>query len=169
MFFRPARLVQLAVDWLGKAFILWLQCAKWQHVGSVFHSTGFSRKDAFDEKQLLSLADKNRAISPPSVQYPTRGVVFRPQFLEIPQLLFSSLFKSSRVPPPCPRKAFFNSLFFVGFSQSPAEMSGEDLLEAVRNNNLSEVQRLVGENKSIINSTDSVSVCSCSGVTLCGG
>ena len=168
MFFRPARFVQLAVDWLGKAFILWLQCAKWQHVGSVFHSTGFSRKDAFDEKQLLSLADKSRAISPPSVQYPTRGVVFRPQFLEIPQLLFSSLFKSSRVPPPCPRKAFFNSPFFAGFSQSPVEMSGEALRNAAQSDNLSEVQRLVGGNKSIVNWRDGVSVCSCCRVTLCG-
>ena len=48
-------------------------------------------------------------------------------------------------------------------------MSGEDLIDAVIDGNLSEVQRLVGGNKSIVNSTDEVSVFSCCGVTFCGG
>ena len=73
-------------------------------------------------------------------------------------------------PPAMSPKSIFSTLrFFAGFSQSPAEMSGEDLLKAVKSGNLSEVQRLVGENKSIVNWKGGVSVCSCCGVTLCGG
>ena len=71
-------------------------------------------------------------------------------------------------PPAMSPKSSFSKPFFAGFSQSPAEMSGQDLIDAVIDGNLSEVQRLVGGNKSIVNWRDYVSACSCCGVTLCG-